>query len=218
MLITGDGRVNRGVQEILKYTNIKKITPEDFLDKKFDYPVFCNLDTKDYVMHKENKKFELEHFINYPKEYRSQSFEYLKESDIYISAHYWDPSSPKIFTKNQITDFTKLKIIGDVTCDVDGSVPSTIKSTTIEHPNFYINKGTFEETSESQNALAVMAVDNLPSELPRDSSREFGNGIVNEVIPFILGIDDGRILNATITEDGRFLDKYSYLKDYIDSK
>ena len=119
---------------------------------------------------------------------------------------------------NQITDFTKLKIIGDVTCDVDGSVPSTIKSTTIENPNFYINKDTFEETSEIQNALAVMAVDNLPSELPRDSSKEFGNGIVNEVIPFILGIDDGRILNATITEDGRFLDKYSYLKDYIDSK
>ena len=79
-------------------------------------------------------------------------------------------------------------------------------------------KSTFEETSEIENALAVMAVDNLPSELPRDSSREFGNGIVNEVIPFILGIDDGRILNATITENGRFLDKYSYLKDYIDSK
>ena len=74
------------------------------------------------------------------------------------------------------------------------------------------------KTSEIENALAVMAVDNLPSELPRDSSREFGNGIVNEVIPFILGIDDGRILNATITDDGRFLDKYSYLKDYIDSK
>ena len=218
MLITGDGRVNRGVQEVLKYTNVKKITPEDYLDNKFDYPVFCNLDTKDYVIHNENKKFELEHFINYPREYQSKTFEYLKKSDIYISAHYWDPSSPKIFTKNQITDFTKLKIIGDVTCDVDGSVPSTIKSTTIEHPNFYINKGTFEETSEIENALAVMAVDNLPSELPRDSSKEFGNGIVNEVIPFILGIDDGRILNATITEDGRFLDKYSYLKDYIDSK
>ena len=74
--------------------------------------------------------------------------------------------------KIKITDFTKLKIIGDVTCDVDGSVPSTIKSTTIEHPNFYINKGTFEETSETQNALAVMAVDNLTlSELPRDSSQ-----------------------------------------------
>ena len=188
-----------------------------YWNKKFDYPVFCNLDTKDYVIHNKNKKFELDHFINYPREYQGKTFEYLKESDIYISAHYWDPSSPKIFTKNQITDFTKLKIIGDVTCDVDGSVPSTIKSTTIEHPNFYINKGTFEETSEIENALAVMAVDNLPSELPRDSSREFGNGIVNEVIPFILGIDDGRILNATITEDGRFLDKYSYLKDYIDS-
>lgn len=218
LLITGDGRVNRGVQEVLKYTNIKKIAPEDFLNKKFDYPVFCNLDTKDYVMHNKNKKFELEHFINYPKEYLSKTFEYLKQSDIYISAHYWDPSSPKIFTKNQITDFTKLNIIGDVTCDVDGSVPTTIKSTTIDHPNFYINKETFEETNEIENSLAIMSVDNLPAELPRESSMEFGNGIVNEVIPFMLGIDDGRILNATITQDGRFLDKYSYLKEYIDSK
>ena len=217
-MITGDGRVNRGVQEVLKYTNIKKISPKEFLDKKFEYPVFCNLDTKDYIIHKESKKFELEHFIKHPKEYQSQTFEYLKESDIYISAHYWDPSSPKIFTKNQISDFTKLKIIGDVTCDIDGSVPTTLKSTTIEHPNFYINKDTFEETNQIENALAIMAVDNLPSELPSDSSREFGDGIVNDVIPFMLGVDDGRILNATIIDDGQFLDKYAYLKDYIDSK
>ena len=109
MLITGDGRVNRGVQEVLKYTNIKKITPEDFLDKKFDYPVFCNLDTKDYVMHKENKKFKLEHFINYPKEYQSKTFEYLKESDIYISAHYWDPSSPKYLQKIKLLILQNLR-------------------------------------------------------------------------------------------------------------
>ncbi len=217
MLVTGDGRVNRGVQEVLKYTNIKKIPPKEFLNENYDYPVFCNLDTKDYVTHKDNNNFELDHFIKYPKEYESTTFEYLKMCDLYISAHYWDPSSPKIFTKNQIQEFTKLKIIGDVTCDVDGSLPTTIKSTTIENPNFYLNTETYLETNKTNNSLAIMAVDNLPSELPRDSSTEFGNGIINEVIPFILGKDDGRILNATITEDGRFLDKYNYLQDYINS-
>lgn len=217
LLVTGDGRVNNGVQEILKCTNIKKVSDEDFLKKNFEYPVYCNLETKDYVIHKNKKAFELKHFIEFPKEYESRTFDYLKESDLYISAHYWDPSSPKIFTKEQLSQFSKLKIIGDVTCDVDGSIPSTIKSTTIEEPNFFLNTNTFSETDMSNSNLAVMAVDNLPSELPRDSSTEFGNGIVNEVIPYIIGKDDGRILNSTITTEGRFLEKYNYLNEYINS-
>ena len=217
LLITGDGRVNRGVQEVLEFTNIKKISPKEFVENNYQNPVYCNLDTKDYVIHKTKKPFELEHFIEFPKEYEATTFEYLKEADLYISAHYWDPSSPKIFTKEQIKQFSKLKIIGDVTCDVDGSIPTTIKSTTIEEPNFYLNTETFLETNKSKNNLAIMAVDNLPSELPKDSSTEFGNGIVNEVMPFILGKDDGRILNSTITDKGSFLEKYNYLEDFINS-
>mgnify|MGYP000934667369 CR=1 FL=1 len=217
LLVTGDGRVNKGVQEVLKFTNIKKVSPKEFLEKNYENPVYCNLDTKDYVIHKTKKPFELKHFIKFPKEYEATTFEYLKESNLYISAHYWDPSSPKIFTKKQIKQFSKLKIIGDVTCDVDGSIPTTIKSTTIEEPYFYLNTETFSEIDKSKSDLAVMAVDNLPSELPRDSSTEFGNGTVNEVIPYILGKDDGRILNSTITDKGRFLEKYNYLNDYINS-
>ena len=217
LLITGDGRVNRGVQEVLEFTNIKKISPKEFVENNYQNPVYCNLDTKDYVIHKTKKQFELKHFIEFPKEYEATTFEYLKEADLYISAHYWDPSSPKIFTKEQIKQFSKLKIIGDVTCDVDGSIPTTIKSTTIEEPNFYLNIETFLETNKSKNNLAIMAVDNLPSELPKDSSTEFGNGIVNEVMPFILGKDDGRILNSTITDKGSFLEKYNYLEDFINS-
>ncbi|MDC0060695.1 hypothetical protein OAJ19_03140, partial [Pelagibacteraceae bacterium] len=217
LLVTGDGRVNQGVQEILKYTNIKQVSKEEFLKSNFEYPIYCNLETKDYVIHETKKPFELKHFIKFPREYESKTYEYLKESDLLISAHYWDPSSPKIFTKEQIKQFSKLKIIGDITCDVDGSIPTTIKSTTIEEPNFFFNTKTFSETNKSSSNLAVMAVDNLPSELPRDSSTEFGNDIVNTVIPFILGKDDGRILNSTITAEGRFLEKYNYLNEYINS-
>jgi hypothetical protein len=217
LLVTGDGRVNKGVQELLKHTNIKQVTIKEYLEKNFEYPVYCNLETKDYVVHKSKKPFELKHFIEFPNEYEASTFEYLKESDLFISAHYWDPSSPKIFTKNQIKQFSKLKVIGDVTCDVDGSVPTTIKSTTIEEPNFYLNTETFSEIDKRQSNLAIMAVDNLPSELPRDSSTEFGNGVINEVIPYMLGEDDGRILNSTITFEGHFLEKYDYLNDYINS-
>ena len=215
ILVTGDGRVAKGVIEVLKQTNIKEVSKEMFKNNNFDYPVFCNLETKDYVESNLNKEFDLNHFIKYPKEYKSCALEYLKLTDVFISAHYWDPASPKIFKKNDLDKMKNLKVIGDITCDVDGSVPTTIRSSTIDNPNFYIDKKTFKETVDE--GLAIMAVDNLPSELPRDSSKEFGDGIVREVIPYILNEDDGRILNATITLNGSFLEKYNYLNDYIKS-
>ena len=213
ILVTGDGRVAKGVVEVLKQTNIKEVSKEKFKIDNFDNPVFCNLQTKDYVESNLNKKFDLNHFIKNPKEYKSCALQYLKVADVFISAHYWDPASPKIFNQNDLNKFNNLKVVGDITCDVDGSVPTTIRSSTIDKPNFYIDRNTFKETVSE--GLAIMAVDNLPSELPRDSSKEFGDGIVSEVIPYILNEDDGRILNATITLNGSFLKKYNYLNDYI---
>ncbi len=213
VLVTGDGRVAKGVIEVLKQTNIKEISKEKFQNDNLDNPVFCNLETKDYVVSNLNKEFDLNHFIKYPKEYRSCALQYLERADVFISAHYWDPASPKIFNQNDLKNLNDLKVVGDITCDVDGSVPTTIRSSTIDKPNFYIDRDTFKETVDE--GLAIMAVDNLPSELPRDSSREFGDGIVSEVIPYIFNEDDGRILNATITQNGSFLEKYNYLNDYI---
>ncbi len=213
ILVTGDGRVAKGVKEVLKQTNIKEVSKEKFLNHNFENPVFCNLETKDYVESNLNIEFDLNHFIEYPKEYKSCALQYLKVADVYICAHYWDPASPKIFNKNDLDILNKLKVIGDITCDVDGSVPTTIRSSTIENPNFYIDRYSFRETTDE--GLAIMAVDNLPSELPRDSSKEFGDGIVSEVIPYLFNEDDGRILNATIASDGSFLEKYNYLNDYI---
>ncbi len=215
ILVTGDGRVAKGVIELLNQTNIKAVSKKDFLEKKFDQPIFCNLETKDYVTNNSSTNFNLEHFINNPKDYSSSALQYLKETNILISAHYWDPSSPKIFENEDLKDLQNLKIVGDITCDINGSVPTTIRSTTIEEPNYWIERYTLKEIDENNDGIAVMAVDNLPSELPRDSSTEFSEGIINEVLPFLLKEDDGRILNGTITSDGSFLEKYNYLNDYI---
>ena len=217
LLITGDGRVAKGALELLKHTNIIQVNKHEYLNAEIDKPVFCNLETCDYVSHTNNNNFDLAHFINNPKEYASMAFPYLKLADVFISAHYWDPASPKIFERNQLNELKKLKVIGDITCDVDGSVPSTIKSTSIENPNFYLDKTTMKETKKSENTIAIMAIDNLPSELPRESSLEFGDGIIEHVLPFLIEKDDGRILNATITKEGYFLKKYSYLNDYLNS-
>ena len=215
ILVTGDGRVSKGVIELLNQTNIKPVSKKDFLEKKFDQPIFCNLETKDYVTNNSSTDFSLEHFINNPQDYSSSALQYLKETNILISAHYWDPSSPKIFENEDLKDLQNLKIVGDITCDINGSVPTTIRSTTIEKPNYWIERYNLKEIDENNDGIAVMAVDNLPSELPRDSSTEFSEGIINEVLPFLLKEDDGRILNGTITTDGSFLEKYNYLNNYI---
>ena len=215
ILVTGDGRVAKGVIELLNQTNIKAVSKKDFLEKKFDQPIFCNLETKDYVTNNSSTNFNLEHFINNPQDYSSSALQYLKETNILISAHYWDPSSPKIFESEDLKDLQNLKIVGDITCDINGSVPTTIRSTTIEEPNYWIERYNLKEIDENNDGIAVMAVDNLPSELPRDSSTEFSEGIINEVLPFLLKEDDGRILNGTITTDGSFLEKYNYLNNYI---
>ena len=215
ILVTGDGRVAKGVIELLNQTNIKAVSKKDFLEKKFDQPIFCNLETKDYVTNNSSTNFNLEHFINNPQDYSSSALQYLKETNILISAHYWDPSSPKIFENEDLKVLQNLKIVGDITCDINGSVPTTIRSTTIEKPNYWIERNSLKEIDKNNDGIAVMAVDNLPSELPRDSSTEFSEGIINEVLPFLLKEDDGRILNGTITTDGSFLEKYNYLNDYI---
>ena len=168
ILVTGDGRVAKGVIELLNQTNIKGVSKKDFLEKKFDQPIFCNLETKDYVTNNSSTNFSLKHFINNPQDYSSSALQYLKETNILISAHYWDPSSPKIFESGDLKDLQNLKIVGDITCDINGSVPTTIRSTTIEEPNYWIERYTLKEIDENNDGIAVMAVDNLPSELPRE--------------------------------------------------
>ena len=217
ILITGDGRVAKGVLELLKFTNINQVSKKDYISKKFDYPVYCNLETPDYISSISHSNFDLQHFIKNPKSYISICEKFLEKTNLLISAHYWDPYSPKIFELKNLYKFEKLKVIGDITCDINGSIPTTLKSTTIKNPYFYFDRINNNEIERSDNSIAIMAVDNLPSELPRDASEEFGDSIVKEVLPYIINSDDERIQNATITTNGDFLKKFSYLKKYISS-
>ena len=217
IIITGDGRVAKGSLEFLEFAKINQVSPDEYLKNNNTSAIFCNLPTSSYVSCKDGRDFNLQHFINFPEKYISVLDKYLQTTNMLITSHYWDPKSPRLFKKNDFAKYTKLKVIGDITCDINGSIPTTLKSTTIKNPYFYLNPITFEEVEKNNDSIAIMAVDNLPSELPRDSSKEFGDGIVNEVLPFMIKKDDGRILNATITHKGRFLNKYQYLLSYINS-
>jgi alanine dehydrogenase len=132
-----------------------------------------------------------------------------------ITGHYWDPKFPKLFSLNQINEFKNLKIIGDITCDINGSIPTTIRSTSITKPYYSFDTNLMKEIDLCNKGIAVMAVDNLPSELPKESSEEFGNALTSNVLPYIINNDDGRIKKATIVKKGKLTAPFTYLKDFI---
>ena len=202
ILLTGSGRASKGAIELLKHTNIKQVSINDYLNKKYNESIFTNISAKEHIEKKDGKDI-------------SKVKNYLLETDIFIACHYWEPKFPKLFYPNKINEFKKLKIIGDITCDINGSVPTTVRSTTIAKPYYSIDINTMNEINLNNKSIAVMAVDNLPSELPRDASEEFGNSVISEVLPSLINKDDGRINRATTASNGKFFKNFDYLNDFI---
>jgi len=215
ILQTGRGNVAKGSMEVLKLANIKQISIKDYLNKKYDEAVFCNISTREYIERIDGKNFSDQDLFLYPHEYRSKMKNFLFDTDVLICGHYWDSRFPKFFSSNQINKFKKLKIIGDITCDINGAIPTTIRSTSIAKPYYSIDINTMKEIKLGNKGIAIMAVDNLPSELPIDSSEEFGNSLISEVLPYLINKDDGRINRATTASNGKFCSPFIYLKEFI---
>jgi len=215
ILQTGSGNVAKGAMEVLKHANIKQISINDYLNKKYNEAVFCNISTREYVERNDGKDYSVQDYTSNPHEYKSKIKNYLFNTDMLIACHYWDPKFPKLFFPKHINEFKKLKIIGDITCDINGSVPTTIRSTSIAKPYYSIDIDSMKEISLSNKGIAVMAVDNLPSELPRDASEEFGSSVISEILPYLIDKDDGRINRATTASNGKFCGNFAYLNDFI---
>ena len=215
ILQTGRGNVAKGAMEILKYANIKQISINDYLNKKYNEAVFCNISTREHVERNDGKDYSVQDFTSNPHEYKSKIKNYLFDTDMLITGHYWDPKFPKLFSLNQINEFKNLKIIGDITCDINGSIPTTIRSTSIAKPYYSFDINSMKEIDLCNKGIAVMAVDNLPSELPNEASEEFGKSIISEILPFLIGKDDGRINRATTTSQGKLCPTFRYLENFI---
>ena len=215
ILQTGKGNVAKGSMEILRQANIKQVSLNDYLNKKYDEAVFCNISLREHVERNDGKDSSYQDFMLNPQEYKSKATNYLRSTDMLITGHYWDPKFPKLFSLNQIKEFKNLKIIGDITCDVNGSIPTTIRSTSIKKPYYSFDIHSMKEIDLCNQGIAVMAVDNLPSELPREASEEFGNSIISEVLPYLINKDDGRISRATTALQGKFCSQFSYLENFI---
>jgi len=221
IVLTGKGRVSKGAKEMLDAIQIKQVSVKEFLSTDFNEPVYVQLDVLDYNKRKDEKKLPKNNFYTNPAEYNSDFMRFAKIADLYIACHYWDESAPFIFSREDAksSDF-KIKVIADISCDIDGPVASTIRPSTVAEPIYGYNPQTEKEVNYmDKEAIAVMAVDNLPCELPKDASIGFGESFANYVIPaFFNGDKDGVLERALMTKNGKLTDKFSYLQDYVDGK
>ena len=217
IILTGSGRVGHGALEILEEINLKKVSPSDFLNEQYDEPVFSLLHYDTYYCHKEGKPFDKAEFRSNPERFESCFMDYAKVSELFISCHYWDESSPRFFTKADMhsPDF-KIELIADITCDIEGSIPSTIRASTVAEPFYGYDIETGKETDAfDRRAITVMAVDNLPCELPRDASKYFGGELINKVMHLYLDGDPFKVIErATILNYGKLTPPYEYLADF----
>ncbi len=221
--VTGDGRVANGVLEVLEFMKIQRLSPKQFLNtEQPGHPVYTQLLPDHYARRKDGSTFELMHFFQHPEMYENVFLPFARSTDLLIASAYWDPKAPLLFTTEDMRrkDF-RIRVISDITCDIDGSVPSTKRASTIEDPFYDYNPqtGLLEPPFSSEKNITVQAVDNLPNELPKDASRDFGRSLIDKVFPSLFGEDtDGIIERATVTKDGKLTERFSYLQDFAEGK
>ena len=221
IVITGLGRVASGAEEILDKMKVMKVDPSEFLSKTFSRPVYTQLTVEEYFKRLDGKPFTRFEVYDDPSQFERNFMPYAQVADMFIPCHYWDSRGPKIFTKAdaQREDF-KIRTVADISCDIDDPIASTLRPSTIADPIYYYDRETGQEIeAPNSSSITVMAVDNLPCELPKDASEDFGKELIDKVLPSLLKEDEEQIiLNASIAINGRLGDKYVYLRDYLEGR
>ena len=221
ILLSGTGKVAHGAKEILDHIGIKEVSDALYLTSQFTEPVYCMVDVMEYSKRSDGKVGDKYKFYKDPSGYESNFMPYAKETDYFIAGHFYGNNAPYLFTREDAKhpDF-RINMVADISCDIDGPVASTIRPSTIEDPFYGYNPKTEKEVAfNAKNAITVMAVDNLPCELPKDASEGFGETFLEHVIPAFFNNDEREILKrAKITEHGQLTKRFSYLQDYVDGK
>lgn len=221
IVVTGTGKVGSGVKEMLLAMKIKEVSVENFLTKKFTQPVFTQIDVLEYNKRMDGQKLDTKDFYKNPSEYESDFERFTKVADIYISGHFHANAAPQILSQKMLqANDCAIKIVADVSCDVNGPIACTLRASTIEDPLYgYLPSENKEVDVFHPAAIVVMAVDNLPCELPKDASEGFGEMFTQHVIPAFFNNDaDGILARAKMTENGALTERFSYLQDYVAKK
>lgn len=221
IVLTGSGKVAQGAKEILEHLKIKKVSVEDYLTQEFDEPVYTNAQVLDYNKREDGKPGDLFDFFKDPKPYVSDFTKFAKNSDLFIAGHFYGDDAPYLFTREDAKhpDF-KIKLVSDISCDIDGPVASTLRPSTIAKPFYGYNPQTETEVDfMDTDAIGVMAVDNLPCELPKDASQGFGEMFAEHVIPALFDGDKNGILQrAQMTNQGQLTERFKYLQGFVDGE
>ncbi|MDM1098269.1 alanine dehydrogenase [Myroides odoratimimus] len=222
IVVTGTGKVAHGIMEILDGMKMKKVSKDHFLTQKYDRPVYTQIGVEDYYKRIDGTEGNKQDFYDHPELYTSDFERFTRVADILMTGHFFKKGAPVILTKEMLNSpFNQIKVIGDISCDVDhGPIASTLKASTIAEPfyGYHPGKGT-EVEFDHPAAITVMAIDNLPCELPKDASEGFGEVFVEQVLPAFFNGDKDKILaRATITKGGKLTDRFNYLQDFVDGK
>ena len=218
--VTGSGRVAHGIVEIMNLMGIIEVEKEEYGARNFTYPVYVQLKGADLYQHKTKNNYSREHFHLFPEEYRCRFIEYAATTDILMNGIYWQTAMPRLFEAEDILDPKfSIQTIADITDDAFGSVPINLGDGTINDPVYGVDKLTLKKSAPYEpNSIDVMAVGNLPNELPRDASRYFGEQLIKYVLPDLLGSGSVMIEKATIADEGKLTYYYGYLQQYADGE
>jgi alpha-aminoadipic semialdehyde synthase len=232
--ILGHGNVSRGAQEVLEHIGAVDIHPKDIAllaqnrtpHKKTIYKLVFQREEK--LRSKNGRNFYFEEYLNYPERFESNLDKFLPFLNILINASYWDKRYPRLLPEvmlrklyNAKPDF-HLSVIGDLTCDIKGTIEITRRVTAPSEPAFVYDPVSRKINNDlSHSGIAVMAIDNLPCEFPRESSMEFAEQIRDYVYQLAahgaINVTNhnalpGVIRNATVTQNGRLTRRFKYLK------
>lgn len=221
IVLTGHGKVGNGAKEILDAMKLKEVTIANYLTKNYSEPVYTQIDISDYNKRKDGKPFDKNDFYKNPSQYTSDFERFTKVSDIFIAGHFYGNEAPVILSQDMLrAKDCKIKVVADVSCDVNGPIACTLKASTIAEPLFgYLPSEHKEVDVFHPAAIVVMSVDNLPCELPKDASEGFGEMFMKHVVPAFFNDDqDGILQRAKITENGKLTERFKYLQEYVDGK
>lgn len=219
VVLTGKGKVGCGAKEMLVGMKMKEVSAEDFLTKKYSHAVYTHINYEQYYRRIDGSPMEKQDYFAHPEWFESDFEKYAQVADIFIAGHFYQENTPYILTQEMLKSTKNtIKVVGDISCDIDGPIAPTIRPSTIAEPFYGYNPRTHQEVPLSHpEAIGVMAVDNLPCELPKDASEGFGKCFLEKIIPAFFNNDaDGVLKRATICENGQLTERFNYLTDYAE--
>jgi alanine dehydrogenase len=222
IVLTGHGSVGHGAREVLENAGIKEVTVQDFMNHEFKDPVFTQLHSRDYYKRFDDGDFDREEFHRSPHFYKSDFIRFAQKADMLINGAYWNKGADRFFSiADMLRDDFRIRVISDISCDINGPIPSTLRASTLEDPFYDFDPFESHEDAPFSNVknITVMAVDNLPNELPREASNSFGRALIEKIFPnMVYGDEDEMIERATITKNGKLTPRYKYLHDFVYGK